>query len=171
MKTKFMLYYSKFKVPVLKRYLVIAKNEKGICEISFSGNEKQFVKRLYKKYRVEAKYSLIRLKNEVQQIQEYYNGERKKFNFSLSIKGTEFQKRVWHEISKVPYGETISYSNLAKKIKNRNAVRAVGSACGKTPVPIVVPCHRVISNNGSIGGFGGGIDLKVKMLEMEKLLK
>ena len=88
---------------------------------------------------------------------------------NLSIKGTEFQKKIWNEIAKIPYGSTISYSKLAQNIKNKGALRAAGTACGNNPVPIVIPCHRVIAKDGSIGGFGGGVQLKQKMLELEKL--
>ena len=91
------------------------------------------------------------------------------FNMSVFLKGTSFQAKVWLEISKLKFGETISYSDLAKRVKSKGAVRAAGSACGKNPVPIVIPCHRVLAKNG-IGGFGGGIALKKKMLALENII-
>lgn len=94
---------------------------------------------------------------------------RKKINLGklLDIKGTDFQKRVWLEISKIPRGTTISYKELARKIGNAKAVRAVANACGANPLPIIIPCHRVIASNGTIGGFSLDIELKRKLLKFE----
>src|SRR5437667_2048529 len=110
-----------------------------------------------------------KLKNEIRQIENYFAGKRKEFDMNVFLKGTAFQTKVWMEIAKIKFGETISYSELAKRVNNKNAVRAAGSACGKNPVPVVIPCHRVLAK-GSLGGFGGGIGLKKKMLELEKVL-
>lgn len=93
----------------------------------------------------------------------------KKVNLAklLDVKGTDFQKRVWLEISKIPRGTTISYKQLAKRIGNEKAVRAVANACGANPLPIIIPCHRVISSDGTIGGFSLDIELKRKLLKFE----
>lgn len=101
------------------------------------------------------------------QLQAYFAGERCDFSVPLSPKGTEFQRRVWHELERIPYGRTISYGELAKRVGNPNASRAVGAANGANPLPIVVPCHRVIGANGTLTGFGAGIDVKAKLLEIE----
>ena len=85
------------------------------------------------------------------------------------MKGTDFQKNVWRAIAKIGYGKTASYYDIAVSIKNPNALRAVGTACGKNPLPIVIPCHRVISKDGGIGGFGGGVSLKKRMLKIENI--
>ncbi len=102
------------------------------------------------------------------QLKEYFKGQRKQFNLDLNPKGTAFQKLVWHQLVKIPYGQTISYGELAKKIGNPNASRAVGMANGKNPISIIVPCHRVIGKNGNLTGFGGGIEVKKYLLEFEQ---
>jgi len=164
-----MIYYSKIKIPELKRVFLIAKNEKGVCEIFFSSNEKEFTKSLKQKFNDKAEYSTAKLKSEIKQIQDYFAGKRKKFSMKLFMKGTDFQKNVWRAIAKISYGKTASYYDIAKIIKNPDALRAVGTACGKNPLPIVIPCHRVISKDGGIGGFGGGVSLKKRMLMIEKV--
>lgn len=105
------------------------------------------------------------------QLKEYFCGERKLFDIEYSAEGTEFQKAVWSEISKIPFGETRTYGEIAKVIGKSKSVRAVGTACGKNPIPIIIPCHRVIGANGKIGGFAFGTDLKKKLLCQESLLK
>jgi len=105
------------------------------------------------------------------QLRAYFNGERTHFDLKLNMKGTDFQKKVWQQLVKIPYGETISYGELAKRIGNPKASRAVGMANGKNPISIIVPCHRVIGKNGSLTGFGGGIAVKEHLIEMEKRLK
>lgn len=101
------------------------------------------------------------------QISEYLVGKRTEFDLPLDVQGTEFQKRVWLELSKIPYGKTFSYSDIAKKIKNDKAVRAVGTANGRNPISLIVPCHRVIAADGTLGGYAGGIDVKEKLLRLE----
>ena len=101
------------------------------------------------------------------QIEEYFNRERKEFDVSLEIIGTEFQKRVWDELTKIPYGETISYGELANRMGDKNLMRAVAAANGANPIPIIIPCHRVIGADGSLTGYGGGLDVKQKLLELE----
>lgn len=103
----------------------------------------------------------------VEQLNEYFQGKRKTFDLPLDMKGTEFQKQVWNELMKIPFGETVSYKTVAEKIKNNKAVRAVGTANGRNPICIIVPCHRVISADGSIGGYAGGIDVKKQLLALE----
>lgn len=104
----------------------------------------------------------------VKQLEEYFRGERKTFDVPLDVsEGTAFQQKVWKALSTIPYGKTVSYQAIARKIKNDKAVRAVGSANGKNPVSIIVPCHRVIAADGTIGGYGGGLPAKRKLLELE----
>jgi len=102
------------------------------------------------------------------QLEAYFNGELTTFDLELNIQGTNFQKMVWRELVKIPYGETLSYSELAKRIGNPNASRAVGMANGKNPISIIIPCHRVIGKNGSLTGFGGGLEVKKNLLELEE---
>jgi methylated-DNA-[protein]-cysteine S-methyltransferase len=101
------------------------------------------------------------------QLDEYFDGRRKAFNLPLDPQGTPFQKQVWEQLHRIPYGQTISYKTLAERIGNPSAVRAVGAANGANPLPIVVPCHRVIGADGSLVGFGGGLPLKKYLLELE----
>lgn len=101
------------------------------------------------------------------QLREYFAGKRREFELPLDAKGTDFQMRVWQELSRIPYGKTCSYSDIASKIKNDKAVRAVGTANGRNPLSIVVPCHRVIQANGTLGGYAGGLLVKTKLLQIE----
>lgn len=105
------------------------------------------------------------------QIQEYFEGKRKEFNFKIFSKGTDFQRTVWNELVKVPYGQTASYAELAKQIQNPKAVRAVANANRRNPISIVVPCHRVIGSNGSLTGYAGGLWRKEWLLNHEKNYK
>jgi methylated-DNA-[protein]-cysteine S-methyltransferase len=101
------------------------------------------------------------------QLVEYFEGERKSFDLPLRVSGTEFQIRVLEELQRIPYGETLSYSDIAERIGNPKAVRAVGAANGRNPIPIVIPCHRVIGSSGDLTGFGGGLDTKEALLRLE----
>lgn len=103
----------------------------------------------------------------ITQLQEYFAGDRRKFDLPLAPCGTPFQIKVWRELRKIPYGSTISYAILAHRAGNDQACRAVGAANGRNPLPIIVPCHRVIGANGSLTGFGGGIEAKRRLLKLE----
>ena len=103
----------------------------------------------------------------IRQLTEYFAGERKTFTLELDPPGTEFQRSVWAELREIPYGETISYKQLAERIRKPKAVRAVGAANGANPIPIIIPCHRVIGHDGGLTGFGGGLPLKKRLLELE----
>ncbi len=104
----------------------------------------------------------------VKQLREYFDGRRRNFELPVDVQGTQFQKRVWNELGRIPFGQTISYGELARRVKNIKASRAVGSANGKNPIGIIVPCHRVIAGDGTIGGYAGGIRLKQKLLSLEQ---
>ena len=101
------------------------------------------------------------------QLTEYFAGERRSFDLPLNLEGTEFQLAVLRELLNVPYGETASYGEIAERIGRPRAVRAVGAANGRNPIPIVVPCHRVIGKTGDLTGFGGGLDTKEALLRLE----
>jgi methylated-DNA-[protein]-cysteine S-methyltransferase len=105
------------------------------------------------------------------QIDEFFAGKRQAFDFPLAPKGSEFQKRVWAELVKIPFGETISYGELARRIGNPAASRAVGRANATNPIAVIVPCHRVIGTNGKLTGYAGGIELKDKLLAWERGIK
>jgi methylated-DNA-[protein]-cysteine S-methyltransferase len=136
-------------------YLEINGTEKGICKIEFI-NQRVGINRVP-----------AILKPCVNQLKEYFSGERQHFNVDLDLSGSPFQVKVWNELVKIPYGTTISYLELAKRVGDAKALRAVGGANGANPVVILVPCHRVIGINGKLVGYGGGIKRKKWLLEHE----
>ncbi len=101
------------------------------------------------------------------QINEYLQGQRRDFNLPLELEGTTFQKRVWAELQKIPYGETRSYKQIALALNDPNACRTVGTANGRNPISLIVPCHRVINESGKLGGYAGGLPLKERLLALE----
>ena len=103
------------------------------------------------------------------QLDEYFAGNRREFDVPLAPDGTEFQHRVWHTLRAIPFGVTISYAELARRLGEPSAIRAVGAANGRNPIPVIIPCHRVIGSDGSMIGFGGGIELKKRLLQMEQM--
>lgn len=108
-----------------------------------------------------------RLQDLTAQLRDYFAGKRKTFDVPLAPRGTEFQLAVWNELLAIPYGDTMSYSELANRIGKPSAVRAVGAANGANPIPVIIPCHRVIGANGSLTGYGGGIERKQWLLALE----
>ena len=106
------------------------------------------------------------LKETATQLEEYFAGERTAFDLPMELDGTDFQREVWNELTRIPYGETISYGELARRVGRPNGPRAVGQANGRNPIPIIVPCHRVLASNG-IGGYGGGLKVKRALLAVE----
>ena len=106
-------------------------------------------------------------KEVARQLDAYFKGKLKDFDLPLALDGTDFQLLVWRNLHKIPYGETVSYGQLAKRIGNPAAARAVGLANGSNPIPIIIPCHRVIGSNGDLTGFGGGLPVKKKLLALE----
>ncbi|MCA0200767.1 MAG: methylated-DNA--[protein]-cysteine S-methyltransferase [Proteobacteria bacterium] len=107
------------------------------------------------------------LRKAAAQLKEYFAGKRKAFDLTLDFDGTDFQKKVWHALLGIPFGETRSYAEIAKTIKKPKAVRAVGAANGRNPISIVAPCHRVIGSNGKLTGFAGGLEAKAILLKLE----
>ena len=108
------------------------------------------------------------LREAKRQLGEYFDGKRQDFDLPLGDAGTDFQQRVWAELRRIPFGKTISYGELAARIGQPKASRAVGMANGRNPLPVVVPCHRVVSHDGSLGGYGGGLPLKKALLDLEQ---
>ena len=111
------------------------------------------------------------LEDAVYQLKEYFEGQRQKFNLTLNPQGTDFQKQVWDELLTIPFGKTMSYLDLSKKMNNVKAIRAVAAANGKNPLWIVVPCHRVIGSDGSLTGYAGGLHRKKWLLAHENPVK
>ena len=103
-----------------------------------------------------------------QQLTEYFSGERHQFSLLLDLQGTPFQQQVWSALQTIPYGTTCSYSDVARTIDRPKAVQAVGNANSSNPIPIIIPCHRVIAKDGSLSGFGGGSEIKLFLLQLEQ---
>ena len=144
------------------------KSPIGILEIVCEDN-KLITLKINKNKQAENNDSDL-IKNIKSQLDEYFSGKRKNFDIRINPQGTVFQQKVWYELQKIPYGQTMSYSDIAIKTGNINAQRAVGSACNKNPIMIIIPCHRVISKNGTIGGFAYGDFVKHKLLKIENIV-
>jgi len=141
--------------------LLLAGDELGLRRVSFENSKRSTpLERDWKRDR--GPFTEV-----ICQLQAYFDGELKDFDLPLSLEGTEFQLCVWRSLRTIPYGETISYGQLAHRIGKPKAVRAVGLANGSNPIPIIIPCHRVIGSNGSLTGFGGGLPIKKKLLALE----
>ena len=141
--------------------LTVAADDAGIRYILFPSNKYDAPERA--SWKRDAKT----LREPREQLLAYFAGERKTFDLSLAPQGTPFQRSVWARLASIPFGATWSYAELAASIGSPKAVRAVGAANGRNPLPIVLPCHRVIGSNGSLTGFGGGLPLKQFLLELE----
>ncbi len=153
MSERFIMYYE---APVGK--IKITANNKAVTSIHFVGKGE--------KAKSEKPNAITRRCKK--QLQEYFAGKRKKFELPLELEGTEFQKKVWKALMKIPYGKTASYGEIAGKINNKKAVRAVGGANNKNKIAIVIPCHRVIGADGSLTGYAGGLNIKQWLLNHEK---
>lgn len=151
-----MLYGCKYSSPIGELY--ITNDEKSLLSVSFEADN----------FSLDIKNEITN--NTIKQLDEYFQGRRKIFDLPLNPKGTDFQKKVWEELKKIPYGATKSYKDIAIAIGNPNASRAVGNANNKNPIPIIIPCHRVIGANKKLVGYAGGLDKKQKLLDIENKL-
>ncbi len=142
---------------------VLQGDENGITRVILPGNRS----RLRKAVAVSSRHDKI-LDDAGEQIIEFITGERTIFTLPLSLSGTHFQVRVWDAIKSIPFGRTLSYGEIGQLLGNKNMARAVGGAANANPVPLVIPCHRVIGANGNLTGFAGGLKLKKRLLSMER---
>lgn len=158
-------FFTDYESPVGKIRLI--KDEDGFLNKAFFIDRKGFKNHNNNLNNTKREDSLF--KNEISQLISYFRGELKTFNIDISLNmGTEFQNKVWKQLLNIPYGKTISYGELANNIGHNKAVRAVGSANGKNPIVIIIPCHRVIRKNGGLGGYSSGIDIKQYLINLEK---
>jgi len=153
------VYYTTFDSPVGP--LLLAGDSNALRRVNFESSKHSAVPQ------PEWKQNRTAFAEVIRQLQAYFRGELRVFDVPLAMEGTEFQLRVWNALRAIPYGETISYAQLAERIGNPKAVRAVGLANGSNPIPIIVPCHRVIGSDGSLTGFGGGLSTKKILLNLE----
>jgi methylated-DNA-[protein]-cysteine S-methyltransferase len=137
-------------------YIKICGDDDGIASISILNSKENISQNIPKS-----------LKACVLQLQEYFKGKRQQFQLQLNPIGTEFQKSVWNQLQQIPYGRTVSYSELSKQLNNVKAIRAIAAANGKNPVLIVVPCHRVIGSDGNLTGYAAGLKAKQWLLNHE----
>lgn len=161
------IYWSKITIEDWSMYS--AATEEGLCYIGSPNASFEELERWVKKWVEPAK--LIEDANVFQQyereLRQYYSGERRTFTAPLDLFGTDFQRKVWEVLQNIPYGKTCSYLEVAEKIQNSSAVRAVGGAIGANPILIMIPCHRVIAKDGKLGGFRAGLSMKERLLGIE----
>lgn len=160
------LYYSFFNSPILKRVFV-ASTQKGVCMVDFLTSEKTFLGKLKERFSGDITKDDRKNQKVLTQLKKFLKGELRRFDCSLDMKGTPFEKKVWSALARIPYGQTRSYKKVAEAIGHPKAFRAVGNANGSNPVPLIIPCHRVIESNGGLGGFGHGLKVKKQLLDLE----
>jgi len=147
-----------------------ATSKKGLIRLNLPCTEQKFLKELAPQIKTKAEYRPSKLDELSLWLEDYFKGKNTKFKGRLDLRGTAFQKKVWKETYKIHYGKLTSYGILAKKIKKPKAARAVGNAVGENPICIIIPCHRVVWNNGGIGGFSNGLHRKRFLLNVEGVL-
>lgn len=151
--------------------LLVAATERGLCTVQFGDSEQKLEQDLRQGYpTAQIQRDEARLSPWITALQEYFRGRKLDLKPSIDIQATAFQQRVWQELQKIPYGQTRSYSEIARAIGRPQAARAVARACATNPVAIVIPCHRVIREDGSLGGYGGGLARKRALLSLEGAL-
>lgn len=157
-------YYSEELISGLK--IIVLASTKGIKKLLLNPKEKIQEFSISTKLHSDDPY----LFGVFNQLREYFAGERDTFEVPLDLEGTDFQKKVWLELQKIPYGKTITYKTLSERLGDAKAIRAVGKANGQNPVAIIIPCHRVIGADGGLVGYAYGIDIKEKLLQLEGVL-
>ena len=150
----------------MKLYQSTLKNDFGIITLTFSDEGLHTLNFYENKENIV--FELSKSNEYLTQLKDYFNGNRKHFDLALILVGTSFQRKVWEYIQHIPFGETQTYNEVAQGIGHPNAQRAVGNALHTNPIPIIVPCHRVVRTDGGLGGFGLGIDVKQKLLDFER---
>ena len=148
--------------------LGVARTQKGLCRLCFPEKIPQLPTILQAQFPGETiQEERQSLQPVTEQLQAYFAKERKVFDLALDLHLPPFYKKVLKEVQKIPYGKTVSYKDIAQRLNNPLTVRAVGSANARNPIPIIIPCHRVVGRNGTLGGYGGGLERKVALLKLE----
>jgi O-6-methylguanine DNA methyltransferase len=155
------LYYLRTSSPAGRLFL--AASTKGLVRLEFEGRQQKL-----NSATTQLQESNSEIGPYLQELSEYFAGKRRQFSLPLDLRGTDFQLACWHALLEIPYGETCSYRDIAQAIGHPHAYRAVGMSNNRNPVAIIVPCHRVIASSGSLCGYGGGLDLKRKLLDLEQ---
>jgi O-6-methylguanine DNA methyltransferase len=157
--------------------LFLASSERGLVALEFDARlpGQQTIRPNPRDLRIENgavrfEESGRALRHYVTELEEYFAGTRREFNFALDLRGTDFQKACWNALLAIPYGETRTYADIARAVGRPQGFRAVGMANNRNPIAIVVPCHRVIASDGTLCGYGGGLDIKRKLLQLEGAL-
>lgn len=163
------IFYAIIRCPL--GFLLVGATEHGLCAVQFGNSERKLEQALRQEYpAAHIHRNGAHLKAWGKALKEYFQGRAVDPRLPLDIQATAFQQQVWQELRKIPYGQTRSYSEIARRIGRPKAARAVARACATNPVPIVIPCHRVIREDGSLGGYGGGIKRKRALLSHEGAL-
>jgi AraC family transcriptional regulator of adaptative response/methylated-DNA-[protein]-cysteine methyltransferase len=156
-------------IPCSLGYLLIATTKKGICSVKFGDTKEELESILYKQFhQTELIFDSKTHQDWIKAILNFIDGNQPHLDLPLDVRGTAFQKQVWQALQKIPYGETSTYKNIANQINKPASVRAVGNACGANPTALIVPCHRVVKNDGSLGGYRWGIERKRTLLNRER---
>ena len=162
------IYYDRFDAPIGR--LWAATTTKGLCKVSLTDNKEEFLANLNEAFDGRLKRGREPFTDLFHRFEVYFRGEPTSFsNLPMDVRGTDFQRGVWRAVAGIPYGRLSTYREIAVRVGRPRAYRAVGNAVGKNPLLIVVPCHRVIRSNGSLGGFGGRIEIKKYLLKLEGL--
>ncbi len=149
--------------------LLVAATQHGICALYMGDTHDELKDKLLQAFLGSTlNRNDTALQHWVGTLIQYLNGQQQQLDIPVDMQGTDFQQRVWNALHTIPYGQTRSYSEIANQIQQPKAFRAVAHACGSNPVPLIIPCHRVVRSDGSLGGYGSGIERKQALLEMEK---
>ncbi|MCF7903076.1 MAG: methylated-DNA--[protein]-cysteine S-methyltransferase [Candidatus Marinimicrobia bacterium] len=159
--------YTKLDTPVGAMF--VASHAGGLCGLQFGQNAESFLQNYLRQTYPDAQVQRDDAANQqiVKQLQEYFSGNRRDFDLKLSPAGTPFQQKVWQFLTTIPFGKTVSYADVAAGVGNPKASRAVGGANGKNPIAVIIPCHRVIAADGTLGGYAGGLQYKRTLLNHE----
>lgn len=163
------MYFSDMETPI--GHLTLASTKKGLCWINFNYSDTvlRALERWSRQHFLtdQMQRDDLALRDVKEQLEQYFKAERKDFSLEIDIKGTSFQKLVWNSLLQIPFGEIRTYKEVAQAIGAPKAVRAVGGANNKNKIPIIIPCHRVIGTNGALVGYGGGLNIKEQLLQLE----